>query len=85
MQIKSELPQLIFKEKNSECNKIISEILADQNLKKKTLYTENTRMNSYLNLMLNQVQKSKMGKNKVPEDFTKIFKKINLLRNYIKV
>ena len=27
---KSELPQLIFKKKNSECNKIINEILANQ-------------------------------------------------------
>ena len=40
-------------------------------------------MNSYLNLMLNQVQKSEMRKNKVLEYFTKIFKKINLLINYI--
>ena len=39
---KSELPQLIFKGKNSECNKIINEILAVQNIKKQTLYTENT-------------------------------------------
>lgn len=39
---KSELPQLIFKGKNSECNKIINEILAAQNIKKQTLYTENT-------------------------------------------
>lgn len=31
---KSELLQLIFKEKNSECNKIINEILANQNIKK---------------------------------------------------
>ena len=38
----SELPQLIFKGKNSECNKIINEILAAQNIKKQTLYTENT-------------------------------------------
>ena len=81
--LKSELPQLIFKEKNSECNKIINEILAKQNIKKQTLYTENTRMNSYLNLVLNQVQKSKLEKNEVPEHFTKIFKKINLLRKYI--
>ena len=76
--LKSELPQLIFKEKNSECNKIINEILANQNIKKQTLYTENTRMNSYLNLILNQVQKSEIEKNGVPEHFTKIFKKINL-------
>ena len=34
---KSELPQLIFKKKNSECNKIINEILAAQNIKKQTL------------------------------------------------
>ena len=81
--LKSELPQLIFKEKNSECNKIINEILANQNIKKQTLYTENTRMNSYLNLILNQVQKSEIEKNGVPEHFTKIFKKINLLRKYI--
>lgn len=40
-------------------------------------------MNSYLNLILNQVQKSEREKNEVPEHFTKIFKKINLLRKYI--
>ena len=40
-------------------------------------------MNSYLNLILNQVQKSEREKNEVPEHFTKIFKKIKLLRKYI--
>lgn len=40
-------------------------------------------MNSYLNLILNQVQKSEIEKNGVPEHFTKIFKKIKLLRKYI--
>lgn len=40
-------------------------------------------MNSYLNLILNQVQKAEIEKNEVPEYFRKIFKKINLLRKYI--
>ena len=40
-------------------------------------------MNSYLNLILSQVQKAEIEKNEIPGYFAKIFKKINLLRKYI--
>ena len=78
------LPQLIFKEKNKEIVKIIDKILIDNDIKEQTLYIENTKMNSYLNLILNQVYKvSETEKTKFPEYFTTIFKKVNLLKEYI--
>lgn len=78
------LPQLIFKEKNKEIVKIIDKILIDNDIKEQTLYIEYTKMNSYLNLILNQVYKvSETEKTKFPEYFTTIFKKVNLLKEYI--
>ena len=51
------LPQMIFRKKNIESNKIIEEILLREKINKQSLNMENARMNSYLNLILVQVQK----------------------------
>ena len=48
---------MIFRKKNIESNKIIEEILLREKINKQSLNMENARMNSYLNLILVQVQK----------------------------
>ena len=56
---------MIFRKKNIESNKIIEEILLREKINKQSLNMENARMNSYLNLILVQVQKNQKKENKV--------------------
>lgn len=66
------LPQMIFRKKNIESNKIIEEILLREKINKQSLNMENARMNSYLNLILVQVQK--IRKRKIKWNYLLIWK-----------
>lgn len=79
------LPQMIFRKKNIESNKIIEEILLREKINKQSLNLENTRMNSYLNLILVQVQKNQKKENKVELSpyLEELFYSLGQLKNYI--
>ncbi len=79
------LPQMIFRKKNIESNKIIEEILLREKINKQSLNLENARMNSYLNLILVQVQKNQKKENKVELSpyLEELFYSLGQLKNYI--
>ena len=79
------LPQMIFRKKNIESNKIIEEILLREKINKQSLNMENARMNSYLNLILVQVQKNQKKENKVELSpyLEELFYSLGQLKNYI--